>query len=381
MITAAELTPASLVGTVRRHGVHEISMVPAMAALLSGIAPEEAAHTGTVERITMGTARCPPYWNAWPDSSLRPPSGSNTRAPSRASPGQAAPGTPGLPRMRWAVPTPAPGYGSPTTSATPAPGRTGRVELSPPQGIPQRHYEGDPEATAHTFRGSWVRMADIGHLDDEGCLHLVGRAQDFVNVSGRKVACADVERAVERHPGVREAAAFARPDAMLGEEVAVAVTAGRGGPRGDPPLRRRELRHTPPRRMSSCSTTCPGRETARYARNCSPPCWTAPAARRSAETVEERLARIVSGALGVPRVDHDRSLLELGATSSRCCASTSRSSKNWQQTSTSACSFSETPHPYRTRHRRGDGPPLMTMNTTTSITTEESVTAVDWAGN
>ncbi|MFC9269641.1 AMP-binding protein [Streptomyces zhihengii] len=319
MITAAELTPASLIGTVRRHGVQEVSMVPAMAALLSGIAPEEAAHTGTVERITMGTARCPApvlerVARLFPQATIR----IEYAGTESGFAGTGCTWHPGL--APDAVGRPNAGtrvritddLGHPLP-----PGRTGRVELSPPQGIPQRHYEGDPEATAHTFRGSWVRMADIGRLDDEGCLHLVGRAQDFVNVSGRKVACADVERAVERHPGVREAAAFARPDAMLGEEVAVAVTVGEGADAEE--IRRFAARELPAHAAPAhvlLLDDLPRTRNGKIRKELLPALLDgARGPAGSAETVEERLARIVSGALGVPRVDHDRSLLELGATS------------------------------------------------------------------
>ncbi|MFE7385764.1 AMP-binding protein [Streptomyces zhihengii] len=319
MITAAELTPASLIGTVRRHGVHEVSMVPAMAALLSGVAPEHAAHTATVERITMGTARCPApvlerVARLFPNATIR----IEYAGTESGFAGTGCTWHPGL--APDAVGRPNAGtrvritddLGDPLP-----PGRTGRVELGPPPGIPPRRYEGDPEATAHTFRGSWVRMADIGRLDDEGCLHLVGRAQDFVNVSGRKVACADVERAIERHPGVREAAAFARPDDMLGEEVAVAVTTGEEADAEE--IRRFAARELPAHAVPAhvlLLDDLPRTRNGKIRRELLPALLDGargPAA--SAETVEARLARIVAGALGVPRVDHDRSLLELGATS------------------------------------------------------------------
>lgn len=188
-------------------------------------------------------------------------------------------------------------------------------------------------------------MADIGYLDDDGSLHLVGRAEDFINTSGRKVPCAQVERAVEQHSDVQEAAAFALPDAMLGEEVAVVVTATKGTNAED--VRRVAGAHLPGHAVPAhvfVLDELPRTRNGKIRKELLPTLLPRPQEHAAgSQTVEERLARIVSRILGVPDVDHTRTLLDLGAASSTCCASTSPSSKNSLRTSTSTCSSSETP--------------------------------------
>lgn len=105
------------------------------------------------------------------------------------------------------------------------PGSVGRVQLAVPPGAPTRSYLDDPETTAATFVDGWVRMGDLGRIDEQGRLHLTGRTTEWINLSGRKVSCLEVERAFEEHPSVSEAAAFAVNDEILGEELCVALTA------------------------------------------------------------------------------------------------------------------------------------------------------------
>ena len=56
-------------------------------------------------------------------------------------------------------------------------------------------YIGDPELTATVKRDDTVFMADYGHIDEEGRLHIMGRQNDVINVGGYKVAPTEVEDA------------------------------------------------------------------------------------------------------------------------------------------------------------------------------------------
>ena len=77
------------------------------------------------------------------------------------------------------------------------------------------------------FRGRLL-TGDLGRLDSRGRLRLLGRLDSLVNVGGRKVHPAEVERAVRAAPGVKEVVALGIPDARRGEAVAVAVESSGG---------------------------------------------------------------------------------------------------------------------------------------------------------
>ncbi len=72
-------------------------------------------------------------------------------------------------------------------------------------------YLGDPEATAQRFRNGWFMTGDIARRLPDGRLVLEGRADDRMNLGGRKLMPAAVEEAALATPGVADAAAFAVP--------------------------------------------------------------------------------------------------------------------------------------------------------------------------
>ncbi|MGQ0464158.1 MAG: class I adenylate-forming enzyme family protein [Sporichthyaceae bacterium] len=69
----------------------------------------------------------------------------------------------------------------------------------------------------------WLRTGDLGRVDADGYLHLVGRAKDIAIRGGENVACPQVEEALLSHPAVVEAAVFGIDHPDLGEEVAAVV--------------------------------------------------------------------------------------------------------------------------------------------------------------
>jgi acyl-CoA synthetase (AMP-forming)/AMP-acid ligase II/thioesterase domain-containing protein len=85
-------------------------------------------------------------------------------------------------------------------------------------------YLDDPEANQSAFiQDGWFRTGDIGRLDHEGYLFLVGRRKEIINRGGKKISLPEVDNALATHPAVVEVAAFAIPHRTLGEDVAAAV--------------------------------------------------------------------------------------------------------------------------------------------------------------
>ena len=63
----------------------------------------------------------------------------------------------------------------------------------------------------------WQRMGDIGRIDDDGFVELVGRAKDMIISGGFNIYPVDIEAALEREDGVAEAAVVGIPSKRWGE--------------------------------------------------------------------------------------------------------------------------------------------------------------------
>ena len=98
-------------------------------------------------------------------------------------------------------------------------GKVGEIILRGPSVI---SGYADPEIDKKSWFGEWFRTGDLGHIDAEGFVHLTGRSKEEINRGGEKISPQEVEAALEGHPGVKAAAAFASPHPTLGEEVALA---------------------------------------------------------------------------------------------------------------------------------------------------------------
>ncbi|MDQ4093350.1 MAG: o-succinylbenzoate--CoA ligase [Actinomycetota bacterium] len=105
----------------------------------------------------------------------------------------------------------------------------GRIELTGP--MLATGYLDAPQDIATAFRDGWFRTADLGRLDGQSRLQVVGRADDVVVTGGLNVAPADVEAVLNGMPGVAAACVVGLPDPRWGERVtAVVVPADPGRP-------------------------------------------------------------------------------------------------------------------------------------------------------
>jgi acyl-CoA synthetase (AMP-forming)/AMP-acid ligase II len=86
----------------------------------------------------------------------------------------------------------------------------------------------DSARTAEVVVDNWFRTGDLGHVDPDGWLTITGRLKDLIIRGGENIAAAEVERALEAHPWVRQAAAVGQPDRRLGERVCAFVVCAPG---------------------------------------------------------------------------------------------------------------------------------------------------------
>ena len=103
-----------------------------------------------------------------------------------------------------------------TDGVTPvAPGEKGEVWVRGPQVT--AGYLGHPELTAGQYVDGWLRTGDLGTLDEQGWLSLVGRAKDMLIYKGYNVYPGPLENILREHPAVAQASVVGRPHPEHGE--------------------------------------------------------------------------------------------------------------------------------------------------------------------
>jgi fatty-acyl-CoA synthase len=90
-------------------------------------------------------------------------------------------------------------------------------------------YWDDEERTAETIDAAgWLHSGDIGIMDDEGFVQVVGRIKDMIIRGGENVYPREIEEFLFTHPDIQDAAVFGVPDQKFGEQVAVWIQAKEG---------------------------------------------------------------------------------------------------------------------------------------------------------
>ncbi|MFF7451768.1 MULTISPECIES: AMP-binding protein [unclassified Streptomyces] len=102
-----------------------------------------------------------------------------------------------------------------------APGTDGEVVLRGPNVM--RGYLGRPDDTARVVVDGWLHTGDVGHLDAEGYLTLVGRSKDMIIRGGENIYPKEIEDVLTSDPSVLEAAVIGVPDEKWGEVVVAYV--------------------------------------------------------------------------------------------------------------------------------------------------------------
>ena len=83
----------------------------------------------------------------------------------------------------------------------------------------------------------WLRTSDLGRLDDEGYLQVLGRADDTIVTGGKNVAPAEVEQALLEHPAVADAGVRGRDDPEWQQAIVATVVLADGSDVSEEELR------------------------------------------------------------------------------------------------------------------------------------------------
>jgi len=104
------------------------------------------------------------------------------------------------------------------------PGEVGEIAFGARRPV---HYWRAPD----TAVDGWYYTGDLGRIDPDGRVYVLGRIKELVNRGGLKVSPTEIEMAAARHPAVADAAVVGTPDPVLGEAICLcAVPSGDGRP-------------------------------------------------------------------------------------------------------------------------------------------------------
>jgi long-chain acyl-CoA synthetase len=78
-------------------------------------------------------------------------------------------------------------------------------------------YWKNPQVNQDVYRNGWFHSGDLGYLDHNGYLYVVGRSQDLIITGGQNIYPAEIEEVLHSHPKVSMAVVVGVPDPIKGE--------------------------------------------------------------------------------------------------------------------------------------------------------------------
>ncbi|WP_327115267.1 acyl-CoA synthetase [Nocardia sp. NBC_01730] len=106
-----------------------------------------------------------------------------------------------------------------------------------------------------TLVDGWLDTGDLAHIDEEGFIHLHGRAKDLIIRGGHNIDPAIIDDALLSHPKVAAACAVGRPDIHAGEVAVAYVTLVPGAAVTEAELLEWASRHVPERAAAPKTVT------------------------------------------------------------------------------------------------------------------------------
>jgi len=101
-------------------------------------------------------------------------------------------------------------------------GQIGEVVVTGPN-VMRGYVSGDEMESGKIDRLGRLHTGDLGKLDSEGYLYLVGRKSELIKSAGERVFPREIETVLDGHPGIHESAVLGIPDDLLGERIVACV--------------------------------------------------------------------------------------------------------------------------------------------------------------
>lgn len=104
----------------------------------------------------------------------------------------------------------------------------GRIEVSG-YNVMQGYYKDQDETAKVLTEDGWLITGDIGYLDQDGNLYIVGRIKEMIIRSGENISPKEIEAVIIMHEGVVQAKVFGIPMSVVQEEIVACVECPAGG--------------------------------------------------------------------------------------------------------------------------------------------------------
>lgn len=88
--------------------------------------------------------------------------------------------------------------------------------------LTERYFR-NPELMQKKWINGWFKVGDLGRLDEQGNLTILGRKDNLIIRGGRNIAPEEIEELLAQHPKVAEAAVVRVPDPVMGEKACACV--------------------------------------------------------------------------------------------------------------------------------------------------------------
>jgi acyl transferase domain-containing protein/acyl-CoA synthetase (AMP-forming)/AMP-acid ligase II/thioesterase domain-containing protein len=220
--------PASLLEAIEKHGASEISLVPTIAEQLAAYQPARPYDTSSLRAVNLGgshvsrqlirqlKARLGQTREASvPGLSVRVHYGMTETGGGIASTGEGGDGLVGkVARGVEVRVVDAQGKDVATSG-------TGEIIVRSP--FAASGYWNDEKNTKEVFRNGFVHTGDLGKLDEQGNLHVLGRMKDVIIQGGYNVSPNDVIGALSGLEGVAGCAVVGMPNDLLGEQIVACI--------------------------------------------------------------------------------------------------------------------------------------------------------------
>ena len=236
--------PRETLRTIERHEVSDLLLIPTMTLAVLEALEAGSADTGSLKAMLSSGGRTPPgLWDrilqTFPGIEITTGYGmsectASTTVTRPDDPAERLKTTNG--RLRDVGPAGDPAIENrlvdyqvvdPATGAVLNPGEVGELMARGP-GVTQGYFD-KPDATAEAFDAEgWLHTGDLGRIDRDGYLTLVGRVKESYRCGGEQVTPSEIEDVLMVHPAVLQAHVAPVPDDRMGE-VGVAFIVTRPG--------------------------------------------------------------------------------------------------------------------------------------------------------